>query len=64
MDSQDVAMRVLVVYESGLPMGRPATLVERAEAMRKTVELLGLEETRSGVNLKDATRAAAEGVTA
>jgi hypothetical protein len=62
MDSQDVAMRVLVVYEAGLPMGRPATLAERAAAMTKAVVLLGLKET-SGADLKEVIRTAAEGVT-
>lgn len=56
-------MRILVVYESGLPMGRQATLAERVEAMEKAVGLLGLKETRSGIDLKQAARSAAEGVT-
>lgn len=44
VDAIDIATRILVVYESKLPFGAPATFGERMEAMRATVEDLGLKE--------------------
>lgn len=62
-DSYDTATRIIFVYESMLPFGRPVRLDERVEAMRKAVESMGLTERDGNAQFKDLLRVA-EGVQA
>lgn len=55
-ESYKLATRILVVYESKLPFGRPATFGERIEAITKTIEDLGLKEVGSA-NVLEIVRA-------
>lgn len=54
--SENVAARILIVYEATLPLGVRASLAERIEAMARAVDALQLEE--GGVNLQMAVNAA------
>lgn len=44
MSSEDLAARILIIYESHLPMDGRANLSDRMDAMHKAVEALGLHE--------------------
>lgn len=52
MKPEDLAARILIVYESNLPMDGRANLAERMDAMRKTVDALGLHEVHGNVEIK------------
>lgn len=44
MNAEDLAARILIIYESHLPMDNRANLSDRMDAMHKAVEALGLHE--------------------
>lgn len=58
-EDYNAAARILTVYELALPFGRPATFVERLEAMRYAVGALELKETVCDANFREIARIAA-----